>query len=225
MSIVEFIKKRYCDTTTVMINMDEYEETYNLALDEGILDLVGLHLNITKGFPITHAMKECSVFCNNGQFGVYKSHKTKRFLMNRNEKVILEKELRAQIERYINVGYKGMFIDSHQGIHMDWSVYPIVLKLAKEYGFKKIRRSPNLSNNVLKKLIRLPYDVALKNSSLYTTKFMGSIFDYKQRIKKIKNDNTVEIMVHPQIKNEVPYIDVNTKYLLSDYKAALENRF
>ena len=223
-SIIEFLKMNYCDTTTVMINMDDYKKTFLIAQKAGVVDRVGLHLNITKGNPITQKIKESKAFCVDGKFGIYKTKKINRFVLNKHDRIVLEQELRAQIERYIHIGYKGMTIDSHQGVHMDWPVYPIVIQLAEEYGFKKIRRSPNLTDSLSRKIIRLPYDIALKHSRIKTSKYMGSIYDYKRKIKDLDENCTVEIMTHPQIKNDVVYVDVNTNYLLNEYKSVLENR-
>lgn len=46
-TIVNFIRQDYCDTTTVMVNMPKFKETFYLAEENGIADRVGLHLNLT----------------------------------------------------------------------------------------------------------------------------------------------------------------------------------
>lgn len=216
-TILEYIKLGYCNSTTVMINCNDYIETYNLAKDAGITQQVGLHLNLTIGEPISNEIKACSSFCKNGQFNGYKSKTYKRFSINKKEKNAVEKEIRAQIERYLKIGYTGLSMDSHQGIHFDLSIYPIVIKLFKEYGFKRIRRSPNINVDIKRSLIRLPYNYAIKRSGIETTDYLGNFYALKTADFKLSNNKTIEIMCHPQKMNGLDYIDGVSELLLKDY--------
>ncbi len=217
-SIISFIQSGYCDTTPVMVNMDDYQQTLHMAKADGIVDRVGLHLNLTKGIPITNEMKSITTFCKNGVFGEYKRNIGKRFILNKREQNIVSLEIRAQMERYLECGSRSMCLDSHQGIHMDWSLYPIVIRLCEEYGFRKIRRSPNLRNDIKRKMLRAPYDKALMQSSaISTTNFMGSLKDYSLAKENIKSNRSVEIMTHPHVKNGKAYVDLESNLLLDDF--------
>ena len=222
-TIIDFINNGYCDTTTVMINSSSRMDSYQLANQVGLVDRVGLHLNITAGDPLTSDISKCASFCTNGKFGVYKAHRSKRFVLTSIEKKALEAEIRAQIEEYLKVGYKGMMLDSHQGIHMDWSIYPIVMGLCKEYGFVKVRRSPNISTDALRRSLHIPFDVALKRSGLQKTKYMGGIKDYLMSDVSYL-EGGMEIMCHPQNKQGTLYIDETLGFTLEDYLAALSKR-
>ena len=216
-TVLKFFMLGYCNSTTVMINCDDYKETYNLAKEAGIIQQVGLHLNLTIGEPVSDEIKACSSFCKNGQFNGYKSHLLNRFYLNNKEKSAVELEIRAQIERYLKIGYTGLSMDSHQGIHFDVSIYPIVIKLFKEYGFKRIRRSPNINVDIKRALIRLPYNYAIKRAGIETTDYMCNFSTLKTSNYKPSNNTTIEIMCHPQRKNEVDYIDGVSELLLEDY--------
>ena len=227
-AIIKFIKEGYCDTTTVMVNMPGYLETFELANKEGIVNNIGLHLNLSEGPAITNDMKNCRTFCNeSGNFDFrYKKNLQKRFILNSKEKIIVSNEIEAQLKRYISLGYSGYFLDSHQGIHMDWSLYPIIINLFKKYKFKRIRRSPNLKspsrNNNIKKIIHMKYDRNIKINDIYSPDYLGNIRDYRQNNHKISNGTLVEIMTHPSIKDDVEYIDVFSNFQLDDYKSDLE---
>ena len=216
-TIIDYFQSGYCNSTSVMINCDDYEETYNLAKDAGIVHLVGLHINLTIGEPICEKMRTCSTFCKNGMFDGYKSNVSKRFLLNNEEKSAVEAEIRAQIERYLKMGYSGLSMDSHQGIHYDTSIYPIVIKLFREYGFKRIRRSPNINADIKRSLIRIPFNHAIKAAKINTTDYFCNFYGLKISNFKLSSNKTLEIMCHPERKG-VDYIDSVSELLLNDYK-------
>ena len=217
-TIADFIRKGYCNTTTVMVNMREYEKCHDIAVDEGITDRVGLHICLTEGMPITKSISDSPVFVQNGLFGCYKKHRFQRFVLGGKTKRAVRDEIRAQIERYLRLGYTGMTMDSHQGIHMDWSIYPIVTDLFEEYGFKYLRRSPNLKNDFTRRIIRLPFDAALSSRNIPHFDCMGNFRDFRDNLDRLeKSGKTVEIMCHPKGCGGTVYIDWCSGLLLDGY--------
>ena len=216
-TILSYFRLGYCNSTTVIINCDDYIETYDLAKDAGIVQQVGLHLNLTVGEPLCDRIKACSSFCKNGKFSGYKSNLLKRFALNNEEKSAVETEIRAQIERYLKTGYSGLNMDSHQGIHYDVSIYPIVIKLFKEYGFKRIRRTPNINMDIKRTLLRLPYSFAIRTAGIETTDYLSNFLKLKDSDFKLSNNKTLEIMCHPDHINGMDYIDSVSELLLKDY--------
>lgn len=216
-TIVDFFKLGYCNFTTVMINCNDFMQTYNLANDIGIIYQVGLHLNLTVGEPISDEIKHCSSFCQNGFFSGHKPNLSKRFILTNEEKYAVEVEIRAQIERYLSIGYRGMSMDSHQGVHFDISIYPIVIKLFKEYGFQRIRRSPNINADIKRSIIRVPYNYAIKTAGIKATDYLSNFYGMKISNFKLGNDKTLEIMCHPEKINGIDYIDGSARLLLKDY--------
>lgn len=229
-TIIDFVHKGYCDTTTVMVNMNDFKGSRDMAVNAGIGERTGLHLCLTEGVPITKGIAENPIFAQNGVFGCYKTHRNCRFFLNDKVKTVVCDELRAQIERYLELGYTGMTMDSHQGVHMDWSIYPIVMKLFEEYGFKRLRRSPNLKNDFKRKLLRIPFDRAVNTHGIPHFDCLGNFRDFKDHLIKLENsDQTVEIMCHPKEINGTVYIDWCNRLTLQDYKDELSvcsrNRF
>ena len=221
--ISEFIHCGYCNTTTVMVNMADYEIIRNIAVKEEITDKVGIHLCLTEGVPITSEIAGCPVFVHGGSFGSYKKNRINRFVLDKKEKSAVRDELRAQIERYLSLGYSGMTMDSHQGIHMDWSIYPIVIELFKEYGFKRLRRSPNLKKDVKRKVLRMPFDAAINAHRIQHTDCLGNFRDFRENLEKLRSsEKFVEIMCHPKEIGGTVYIDWCSGLKLDDYHAELE---
>lgn len=222
-TISEFIHEEYCNTTTVMANMPDYEKMRDIAFDEGITDKVGIHLCLTEGAPITAAIADYPAFVQSGLFGCYKKNRSSRFVLDKKTKTAVRDELRAQIERYLNLGYTGMTMDSHQGIHMDWSIYPIVIELFKEYGFKRLRRSPNLKKDIKRKVLRIPFDAAINAHRIQHTDCLGNFRDFRENLEKLRSsEKFVEIMCHPKEIGETVYIDWCSDLKLNDYMREIE---
>ncbi|MCX5790457.1 MAG: hopanoid biosynthesis-associated protein HpnK [Elusimicrobia bacterium] len=51
----------------------------------------------------------------------------------------LERELRAQFERFLGFGLPPGHVDGHANVHAHPVVFPMLVRLAREYGFTRIR--------------------------------------------------------------------------------------
>ena len=106
---------------------------------------------------------------------------------------------------------------------MDWSIYPIVIELFKEYGFKRLRRSPNLKNDIKRKVLRVPFDMSLDMKNISRFDCLGNFKDFRYGIAKLENsDKTVEIMCHPKEIGGTVYIDWCSDLKLNDYIKEIE---
>jgi len=62
------------------------------------------------------------------------------FVRDMKDRVAIERELRAQIERVLATGLRVTHLNGHQHVHMWPSVFLIVSQLAGEYGIHYVRR-------------------------------------------------------------------------------------
>src|SRR4051812_9691672 len=62
------------------------------------------------------------------------------FVRDMKDRVAIERELRAQIERVLATGLRVTHLNGHQHVHMWPSVFAIVSRLADEYGIGYVRR-------------------------------------------------------------------------------------
>lgn len=62
-----------------------------------------------------------------------------RYFFDRSLQAPIERELRAQFERYLAFGLEPGHVDGHVNVHAHPVVFPILSRLAKEYGFRRIR--------------------------------------------------------------------------------------
>jgi hypothetical protein len=207
MAICEAFKEGLLSQTTTMANMPWFSRGAELAKECGFFKNVGLHFNLTEGSPLTREMQECDFFCDRNGFFSGRFHLSleTRLVLPHRYKHLLENEVRAQIERYLNAGYKMMHLDSHHHIHTDFSIAYVLLPIAKEYGFKTCRLSRTISSNGMgfaKKAYKLAYNHYLQLYMKPLSNEMTDFADFKLLCETLQDKSSVEIMVHPGDRSE-----------------------
>ncbi len=98
----------------------------------------GLHVNLTEGAPLLAAGSVPTLVQQHGQF-TGKWRLTQRMLAGGIRQKELTGEIRAQIERLLQMGLTLDHMDSHHHIHLLPRVAAVVAPLAREYGISWIR--------------------------------------------------------------------------------------
>lgn len=206
-AITEAFIHGYINRTTLMVNMPAVSSALLLAQKYGFHNKVGLHLNLTEGTPVTTGMKQCDFFCKDGLFkGNIRSLVKKP--IKRSTRDILKDEIKAQIERYFELGLTLCHLDSHHHVHTEILVIRLTESvLSKEStDFRSIRIARNLCDHKFSTLPKTIYK-SLLNSHLKkhhdTTDYFGSYQDFTNFQAMIDPGKKCEIMVHPVLINGV----------------------
>lgn len=196
---------------SLMVNMPACEAAVNKAVCSGYARVIGLHLNLSQGIPLTDSIKSCSRFCDaNGVFNkVFHTSLMGRFVLSAQEIVAVREEIEAQMAKFC--AYEGFMrrIDSHHHIHTDYSIYRIMKPLALQYGFTSMRIAADLHKVTLCKAV---YKKML-NSDIRKRFLTTTHFDAVNEAVRIELDGSVEVMVHPLFNGGVlcdscvPYAD------------------
>ena len=205
---------KFLSRTTIMVNMPDYDYAVNLAKESSIFSKTGLHLNITYGEPLTNEVKKFPGFCNAyGKFNAVFHKSTKgRLLIGKDASKALEIEMRAQIEKYLSDGFTLMHMDSHRHIHTDYSIFRILEPLINEYSFQSLRISRNLpqNNRIDKRIYKKLVNTRIKNTA-DTTDYFTDTISFEKNISQIPDTASVEIMLHPILReNTGDYTDFDT---------------
>ncbi|MGN7469125.1 chitin disaccharide deacetylase [Brevibacillus sp. SAFN-007a] len=123
LGIIEAHRAGVVTSATVMVNMSGFEHAVQLANETPTLG-VGIHLVLTCGAPVSQNVP--SLTDEQGRF-----RRERDFLHASPEEV--ERELRCQLETFLQTGLPLTHIDSHHHVHAHPAILPIVLRLAKEY--------------------------------------------------------------------------------------------
>ena len=137
LAIAEAIEKGLIDGTTMMANGEYFIEAATISASRGFDRKIGVHLNLTEGVPLTEEIKSVKAFVADGRF--HKDYlKNPRPLTEREQAAVCA-ELTAQINRIRQAGINAVRADSHHYIHTFVHIAPLVAKVCKENGIKRIR--------------------------------------------------------------------------------------
>lgn len=125
--IIKAMKEGVLSDTTAMVTTPFFEESIEMAKENGINEM-GIHLSLTCGTPLLE--KECikGILTEDNKF----PRKPNANYINLCD---AEKELRAQINKFLATGMKLNHIDSHHHFYMYNKGYlDLVIKLSKEFN-------------------------------------------------------------------------------------------
>ena len=137
-AIIEAHTRGILTSATLMANMSAFEEAVRLAKEHLSLG-VGLHFNITQGFPIANASSIGSLLNQQGAFCGTSTVLFRRWVTGKLRVREIEMELRAQIEKVLQTGLKLTHVDSHKHSHALPPVYEAIANTIGDYGIQAVR--------------------------------------------------------------------------------------
>ena len=223
-AISEAFERGIITTTTAMANMPWFEKAMKLAAAKGWLDKVGLHFNITEGFPLTNQMRECRELCNEqGEFtAIFHRSMRGRLWLSKVASAAIAAEAHAQMQKYLDCGGRMMHLDSHHHAHTDLSVARVLLPIAKRYGFKTCRMSRNLPREMplTKKIYKWFYNHWARTIIPFNADYFTDFDGFTESYTTISPNTSVEIMTHPLYRNKGGNID--DEGIFMDYLMPIE---
>src|SRR6266481_1430866 len=100
-AIVEAFENNVISSATLMTNMPGFDEACELAHRHRLLDKIGLHLNLTSGYPLSAPIRRCPRFCDN--VGMFHARQT-LFRLSKEERLAVETEIESQIKACLDRG-------------------------------------------------------------------------------------------------------------------------
>ena len=210
-AIVNSMNSGIVDSTTIMANMNGFEEAIDLAYSNNLTAKIGVHLVLTEGAPLTKEIKSIKYLFNKRE---YTSRKLIRkcFFLSAHEKQLVFKEYAAQIEKVRRAGISITHLDTHHQIHDNWPIMKIIMDLLKTYKIPHMRILNNLekSSHFYKNAYRNFCVSYIKKQGLHFTDCLGNQNDFAKCIQKnprLLVNSTVEVMVHPDYNTEGEIVD------------------
>jgi chitin disaccharide deacetylase len=192
-AIVEAFEGNLISSTTLMTNMPGFDDACDLAHHYRLLGKIGLHLNLTEGYPLSERIRRCSRFCD--EKGTFLKRRTKLW-MSEEEISAVELEAEAQVEACLDKGITPTHLDSHHHVHTEWPIGAVVIKVARKYEIAAIRLARNCGPGIslCHRLYKWAYNNRLRRHGLAKTVYFGSVTDVQEILETAPGD--VEVMVH-----------------------------
>ncbi|MBM3293353.1 MAG: ChbG/HpnK family deacetylase [Candidatus Aminicenantes bacterium] len=215
--IVRAHREGILTSATLMTNTPGFEEAVVLAGENSRLG-VGVHLNLVRGRPLSKPEDLPGLVGPDGKFPARPGLLLRRIASGKVGIGTIEKELRAQIEKALSSGLALTHLDSEKHLHAFPPVFRAVVKLAREYGFGRIRfiREFRLSLRLGQSLkaaflsaccARMKGEVR-KAGLVNPDAFYGISYSGRMTVARLRRifgglgEGTAEIMVHPGFQTE-----------------------
>jgi predicted glycoside hydrolase/deacetylase ChbG (UPF0249 family) len=192
-AIVEAFENKVISSATLMTNTPGFDEACELAHRHRLLGKIGLHLNLTSGYPLSSPIRQCPRFCDN--VGMFRARQS-RFRLSKEERLAVETEIATQINACLDRGLYPTHLDSHHHVHTEWAIGAAAITIARQYRIKAIRLSRNCGPGIdlVHKLYKIAYNFRLRVYGLAKTRYFGTSEDVREILVTASGD--VEVMVH-----------------------------
>ncbi len=192
--IIDCFNEGLISSTTMMMNTPYTDEAIKLAKEHNIKN-IGIHLNLTYGKSVLPASEVPSLVDENGVFhyvcmlGYYTQY------------LDAKKELRAQIEKFLDSGLTPDHLDHHHYFNEIPNILKAYLELAEEYKLPVRSMDENARNRAR--------EMGVKTTDEFSFAFHGNGVDISTFgvLKSLfwKRDISLEVLTH------VGYIDDYTR--------------
>lgn len=228
-AIVNCFQKNIINSTTLMANMDGFDEAVELAKLHGFETHIGLHVNLIEGKSLTD-LSGTGLTDSNGFF-IMNAIKNYRIYYSSELRLKIKNEILAQYKKLLEHGIEPTHIDSHLHVHILPYLVSVFVAVTKE----KNQTLRIVTVTKRKNLFIVFYNILLNsylkaNKIQFSDKFGNAKF-FENYLNTNKNVQQVfEIMVHPAMKgNEIVeiYANVNLEEritkLKEEYQLSLTN--
>lgn len=209
-------------STSLMVNGEAWEDALQIMEGAPGLD-TGLHLNLVEGRPISSPDAIPTLVGSEGRFYPGYQPFLRAVYLGKIALEDLEKEIRAQIERFLELHETITHLDSHQHIHLAPKIWHMLIRLSREYPIKSLRlpvervmprllEGSSLRGLMKPCLLRLAGLGARKEAERNQIKipehFVGVMDSGKINSHTLETlfndlkDGVTEIMTHPGIEND-----------------------
>ncbi|MBN2056463.1 ChbG/HpnK family deacetylase [bacterium] len=213
--VIEAFTNGILTSTSMMSNMPGFEHACRVA--SGLPDLdMGLHLNLARGKPLSHARAVPSLVGHAGFFHDRLEVLAYKLLTHRFNLTEVRDEWRRQIERILSAGFQPTHIDSEKHLHCFPELFELTLHLAREFAIPFVRVPRELSLRAGKEPLQALKAVVAAFLSRHARAelaaaglpqppcFFGinltrqlNTHSLKQALSAAPGDRVTEIMVHP----------------------------
>ena len=192
------LRKGLITHTTMLANGGCFDQAVVLAREQGFVEKIGWHINLTEGEPLTEAMARCPLFVRDGRF--HKEYLKNPRALTSDEQNAVAAELTAQANRLRDSGIPFCHADSHHYIHTYQFIAPLVAQVCRSFGVEQIRLNRTFQPTVTDGRVDNSF---WREQGFATTRQFGRPSDFPDGIYP----DDAEILVHPDFDKDGVLID------------------
>jgi chitin disaccharide deacetylase len=233
LGIIDCLLMKKATSASIIANGEFFDHALKNIKEKAPNNLFGIHLNLTEGT----ALNSNSIKALTNKDLKFNINASEFFLMNFNRKKeiidnLIYLEFKAQILKVKKAGIRISHFDSHEHIHHSPFIYRIIKKLGNEFGINKIRLVKEsiilrnlfkdfgykfMSKNYVKLFLLNYFSNRIRDSFFLSPNYFYGILnsgkieidEFFLYLSKIKQDNVIELCIHPANEISFPKIEKN----------------
>ncbi|MCC8426189.1 ChbG/HpnK family deacetylase [Mucilaginibacter sp. UR6-11] len=204
-AILYCYEQGYINSTSLLTNMDGFDEAIDLIHNNPVIKNIGVHVNFSEGRPLTDFSKS-QFLDDDGYWDPGKTGKLIQFL-NHDGKALFLKEINAQIDRAISSALDIVHLDSHLHLHTLPAFYKLFIEVARQRKLKLRLAQTYNENSYLKFYYRKYINREIKAAGINYTALFETVDEFLNNKGTSQIDKAVEIMVHPDFDGQGKLFD------------------
>lgn len=218
--ICHLLRENLVSSATIIANAPAVEDAVERT--KGLSDCsFGVHLNLTEFQPLTKSSRRLEALssCLNEK-GFFRGEERLgeiRYTSALGEAIFMEWVL--QVEKVLRLGIRVSHLDSHNHVHTLPMLFPVVKRVQRHLGIRKMRTTWNIhreKGNVVSGLKKVAWHWAMRN--IYRTRTTSGFTSLADLVavgtSRRLNHESIEVMVHPGHADFEP----ETQLLYSDWR-------
>ena len=219
-AIFDSMARGYVTSSTILANAAATEEAVVESRRYKNCSF-GVHLNVTEFRPLTRSAALAPILDRDGCFagGIIRS-----VSMTSQLREAIFQEWSAQIDRLLSLGLNPSHIDSHHLVHTMPRLFPVLKRVQRRFGVRKVRITKNIyptSDHKSRSLMagKIIWNALLRRYfNTVTTSGFTSLSDFVAALADQQiHYPTVELMVHPGN----PLFEKETELLMTSWRESL----
>ena len=132
------VKENICTNVSLVVNTEYSREAVQIAKKNNFVDIVGLHINLTEGRPLTSKILKYTNLVRDNKF-ISDNPRSLRKIFSFVGIGAIREEIEAQIIYYLDSGFTLKHIDFHNDVGFNLPVLIAIIPLLKKYKIKSLR--------------------------------------------------------------------------------------
>ncbi|MBN8855673.1 MAG: hypothetical protein BGO55_23150 [Sphingobacteriales bacterium 50-39] len=203
-AVLKCFQKWLVTSASLLVNMPGFESAVEMVHGHSHLSgKIGVRLNLTEGFSLTSAIRDCTSFCHESGFFILKES-SRVLVLTKHEKQAVYEELKTQLET------------------------TLLASLAREYGIQRVRFSRNMGpmmRGIGGHYRWLFHRLAAGYQGICGPDLSGYASDWLQLSEKRRPAGKyIEIAVHPVLDEYGDLVDKDGKDLQRKLRPIIDHR-
>ncbi|MES2807206.1 MAG: ChbG/HpnK family deacetylase [Bacteroidota bacterium] len=197
-AILYSYQQGYINSTSLLTNMDYFDEAVDIIHNHPEIVNIGLHGNFAEGKPVTN-FKAKQFLTPDGSWDISKTNKVLQVL-NAGSKAAFKNELNAQIEKALAAKVNITHIDSHLHLHTLPAFHGLYIEAARKHGLKLRLAQTYREGSYIKFAYRRYLNGKITSAGVAHSAMFETVDKFLENPDRDFVAQPVEIMVHPDFK-------------------------